>query len=162
LSLRKDVGNLTIENDANVGTINFNTTNSGGTTTTSLSLNKSKGATFLTDTYIEDSTSVTRDNDTTTTQVNINYVAGQQTNLNLAPSTLNPTKSFTSYLDPANTSITPLKITYTGIKLPDTKAQNSAFTGGTPGAYTNANMNIDANGKISAISNGSGGTISNI
>jgi hypothetical protein len=36
----------------------------------------------------------------------------------------------------------------------DNKVQNSAFTGGTPGTYTNTNMTIDANGKISAISNG--------
>ena len=161
----QDVGNLTIENDAKNGTINLNTTNSGGTTTTSLSLNKSKGATFLTDTYVGDSTFVLRDNDTTTTQVNMSYVAGQQSNFNLAPSTLNPTTSFISYLDPANTPITPLQITNSGIKLqgtapiifPNSTIQNSAFTGGTAGTYTNTNMHIDSNGKILAISNGSVG-----
>jgi len=36
----------------------------------------------------------------------------------------------------------------------DTKVQDSAFTGGTPGTYTNTNMTIDSNGKISAIANG--------
>lgn len=40
------------------------------------------------------------------------------------------------------------------LTFPDNKVQNSAFTGGTPGTYTNADMTIDANGKISAISNG--------
>jgi hypothetical protein len=40
------------------------------------------------------------------------------------------------------------------LTFPDNKVQNSAFTGGTPGTYTNTNMTIDANGKISAISNG--------
>ena len=43
------------------------------------------------------------------------------------------------------------------IQYPDGKQQNSAFTGGTPGTYTNTNMTIDANGKISAISSGSSG-----
>jgi microcystin-dependent protein len=33
--------------------------------------------------------------------------------------------------------------------------QNSAFTGGTPGTYTNANITIDGNGQITSISNGS-------
>jgi hypothetical protein len=36
----------------------------------------------------------------------------------------------------------------------DTSTQNSAFTGGTPGSYTNTNMTIDSNGKISAIASG--------
>jgi hypothetical protein len=40
------------------------------------------------------------------------------------------------------------------IRFPDNKVQNSAFTGGTAGTYTNTNMTIDANGRISAISNG--------
>jgi hypothetical protein len=44
------------------------------------------------------------------------------------------------------------------IKYADNKVQNTAYTGGTSGTYTNTNMTIDANGKISAISNGSGGT----
>jgi hypothetical protein len=39
-----------------------------------------------------------------------------------------------------------------------TTSQTSAYTGGTPGSYTNTNMTIDANGKISAISNGSAGS----
>ncbi len=40
------------------------------------------------------------------------------------------------------------------LTFPDNKVQTSAFTGGTPGSYLNANITIDANGKISAISNG--------
>jgi len=40
------------------------------------------------------------------------------------------------------------------IRYADNKVQNTAYTGGTAGAYTNTNMTIDANGKISAISNG--------
>ena len=40
------------------------------------------------------------------------------------------------------------------ITFPDGKVQTSAFTGGTAGTYTNTNMTIDANGRISAISNG--------
>jgi len=44
------------------------------------------------------------------------------------------------------------------IKYADNKVQNTAYTGGTAGAYTNTNMTIDANGKISAISNGSAAT----
>jgi len=39
-----------------------------------------------------------------------------------------------------------------------TTSMTSAYTGGTPGTYTNTNLTIDANGKISAISNGSGGS----
>jgi hypothetical protein len=39
-----------------------------------------------------------------------------------------------------------------------TTSQTSAYTGGPSGSYTNTNMTIDANGKISAISSGSGGT----
>jgi hypothetical protein len=38
-----------------------------------------------------------------------------------------------------------------------TTSQTSAYTGGTPGSYTNTNLTLDANGKISAISSGSGG-----
>jgi hypothetical protein len=38
-----------------------------------------------------------------------------------------------------------------------TTSQTSAYTGGSAGTYTNTNMTIDANGKISAISSGSGG-----
>lgn len=41
------------------------------------------------------------------------------------------------------------------IKYADNKVQNTAYTGGTAGAYTNTNMTIDANGKISVISSGS-------
>jgi len=40
------------------------------------------------------------------------------------------------------------------IRYADNKVQNTAYTGGTAGTYTNTNMTIDANGKISAISNG--------
>ena len=40
------------------------------------------------------------------------------------------------------------------ITFPNSTVQNSAFTGGTAGTYTNTNMTIDANGRISAISNG--------
>lgn len=40
------------------------------------------------------------------------------------------------------------------IRYADNKVQNTAYTGGTPGTYTATNMTIDANGKISAISNG--------
>jgi hypothetical protein len=163
--LRQDTGSLTIANNTINGSISLETTNGSGTTTTSLQLNKTKGATFTTDTYVEDSVFVLRDNAATTIQVYITYVAGQQNNFNLAPSTLNPTTFFTSYLDPAFTPITPLTISNTGISLqgtapitfPDNTIQNSAFTGGTAGSYTNTNMTIDANGKISAISSGSGG-----
>jgi hypothetical protein len=47
-----------------------------------------------------------------------------------------------------------LSITFT-----DTTIMNSAYTGGTPGTYTNTNITIDANGKISVISSGSGGSV---
>jgi hypothetical protein len=40
------------------------------------------------------------------------------------------------------------------ITFPDNKVQNSAFTGGPAGTYTNTNMTIDTNGRISAISSG--------
>jgi hypothetical protein len=40
------------------------------------------------------------------------------------------------------------------IRYADNKVQNTAYTGGNAGTYTNTNMTIDANGKISAISNG--------
>lgn len=40
------------------------------------------------------------------------------------------------------------------IVFPNSTVQNSAFTGGTPGPYTNTNMTIDANGKISSIASG--------
>jgi hypothetical protein len=45
------------------------------------------------------------------------------------------------------------------IQYPDGKQQNSAFTGGTPGTYTSANITIDSNGKISAISSGAAGAV---
>lgn len=35
-----------------------------------------------------------------------------------------------------------------------TTSQNTAYTGGTPGTYTNVGMTLDANGKISSISSG--------
>lgn len=41
-----------------------------------------------------------------------------------------------------------------GLTYSNATVQNSAFTGGTAGTYTNTNMTIDANGKISAISSG--------
>ena len=43
------------------------------------------------------------------------------------------------------------------ITFPDTRVQNSAFTGAgaLTGSYTNTNMTIDANGKITALANGS-------
>ena len=41
------------------------------------------------------------------------------------------------------------------IRYADNTVQNTAYTGGTAGTYTATNMTIDANGKISAISNGS-------
>ena len=44
------------------------------------------------------------------------------------------------------------------IRYADNKVQNTAYTGGTPGTYTATNMTIDANGKISAISNGAAAT----
>ena len=40
------------------------------------------------------------------------------------------------------------------IRYADNKVQNTSYTGGLPGTYTSTNMTIDANGKISAISNG--------
>ena len=40
------------------------------------------------------------------------------------------------------------------IRYNDNTIQNTAYTGATPGTYTATNMTIDANGKISAISNG--------
>ena len=40
------------------------------------------------------------------------------------------------------------------IRYADNTFQNTAYTGGTAGTYTATNMTIDANGKISAISNG--------
>ena len=40
------------------------------------------------------------------------------------------------------------------IRFPDNTVQTTAFTGGTPGTYTNTNMTINADGRISAISNG--------
>jgi hypothetical protein len=45
------------------------------------------------------------------------------------------------------------------ITFPDTRVQNSAFTGAgaLTGSYTNTNMTIDANGKITALANGSAG-----
>ncbi len=47
-----------------------------------------------------------------------------------------------------------IQISANGLTFSDSTVQNSAFTGGTPGTYTNTNMTIDANGRISAISNG--------
>jgi hypothetical protein len=44
------------------------------------------------------------------------------------------------------------------IRYADNKVQNTAYTGGTAGTYTNTNMTIDANGKISAISSGAAAT----
>lgn len=44
------------------------------------------------------------------------------------------------------------------IRYADNKIQNTAYTGGTAGTYTNTNMTIDANGKISAISSGTAPT----
>lgn len=46
------------------------------------------------------------------------------------------------------------------LTFPDGKVQNSAFTGAgaLTGSYTNTNMTIDANGKITALANGSAGT----
>ena len=44
------------------------------------------------------------------------------------------------------------------IRYADNKVQNTAYTGATPGTYTATNMTIDANGKISAISNGAAAT----
>jgi hypothetical protein len=44
------------------------------------------------------------------------------------------------------------------IKYADNTVQNTAYTGATPGTYTATNMTIDANGKISAISNGAAST----
>jgi hypothetical protein len=45
------------------------------------------------------------------------------------------------------------------ITFPDSRVQNSAFTGAgaLTGSYTNTNMTIDANGKITALANGSAG-----
>lgn len=50
-----------------------------------------------------------------------------------------------------------LSINYTG-----GTTMTSAYTGGTPGTYTNTTMTIDANGKISAISSGTSTTPINI
>ena len=64
-------------------------------------------------------------------------------------------------IDPSNTLIVDGILDVSGntilrgtLTFPDNKVQNSAFTGGTAGTYTNTNMTIDANGRISAISNG--------
>lgn len=43
------------------------------------------------------------------------------------------------------------------IQFPNGTQQQSAYTGGTAGTYTSANITIDSNGKISSISSGSGG-----
>jgi hypothetical protein len=69
-----------------------------------------------------------------------------------------------SYINQNGTHTTPNSLysvnltTGSRIQYPDGKQQNSAFTGGTPGTYTNTNMTIDANGKISAISSGATGS----
>ena len=44
------------------------------------------------------------------------------------------------------------------IKFANTTSQNTAYTGATAGVYTNVNMTIDANGKISVISSGTAGS----
>jgi hypothetical protein len=59
---------------------------------------------------------------------------------------------------PGTTTATGLITANGGVSFGAT-TQNSAFTGGTPGTYTNTNMTIDTNGKISAIANGSSGGV---
>ena len=73
-------------------------------------------------------------------------ISGSSTTLGFGSATSNPTSSVVA--DASTVSIKP------SITFPDNKVQTSAFTGGTPGSYLNADITIDANGKISAISNG--------
>jgi hypothetical protein len=47
------------------------------------------------------------------------------------------------------------------IKYPNNTIQNSAFTGGPAGSYTNSNITLDSNGKISAISSGTNLIVAN-
>lgn len=162
--------NLVIQDNAVSGEIDFNTANSSGVITTQLSLNKSKGATFTTNTYVEDSVFIMRDNDTTTTQNNTSYNAGSMVEFNLAPVSLNPADRFRFYSDALGNTIDPLTISRTGISVnpsitfPDNRVQNSAFTGAgaLSGSYTTADLTIDTNGKITAISSGSAVIPSNL
>jgi hypothetical protein len=53
-------------------------------------------------------------------------------------------------------------LTLTKITYSNATSQITAYTGGTAGTYTTANITLDANGKISSIANGSTPTLANV
>lgn len=66
---------------------------------------------------------------------------------------VNGASTFNSAIDVNNNNINDVgQLNFYNGGIP--KTQTSAYTGGTAGTYTNTNMTIDANGKISAISSG--------
>lgn len=101
-------------------------------------------------------------------QLNCRYSGNDLIFRNLAPYANNGLTYFSFYSDGAGNVINSLITSRNGVSInpklsyPDTTEQTSAFTGAgaLAGSYTNTSMTIDTNGKITALSSGSAGTVS--
>ena len=71
--------------------------------------------------------------------------------------TFNDNAEFTGNITAINLTASGSIRANTSFVYPNSTVQSSAYTGGPAGSYTNSNITLDVDGKISAIANGSGG-----